>query len=368
MHILQCYKTARPLTMGGVEQVMHHIASGLVERGHQSTILAFSNQKEVQEIDYNGYRVIVAPATKEIASMPLSWKGFGIFKELCLEADIVHYHYPFPLMDLMHLIYPHNKPCVMTYHSDIVKQKHLLKIYKPLQQYLLKRMNRIVATSPNYIKSSEVLKKFSSKVSCIPLGMEDKKNQMISQEKLYDWKEKLPKRFLLFIGVFRYYKGLQYLFESLEGLDYPLVLIGDGPEKENLLALEKKLKLKNIIFLGSLDDEDKYAVLSLSHGVILPSQLRSEAFGLSLLEGAMFEKPLISCEIQTGTSFINQDELTGWVVNPKVHHSLRKALIAWEQETEKSQEFGKNARNRFLDLFQASKMVDAYMKLYDSLE
>lgn len=368
MHILQCYKTARPFSMGGVEQVMHHLATGLVERGHQSTILTFTPQKKVQEIDYNGYRVIAVPSTKEIASMPLSYKGFSYFKTLCKKADIVHYHYPFPLMDLMHLIHPHDKPCVLTYHSDIIKQKNLLKLYKPLQHYFFKRMNQIVATSPAYIESSETLKNYKDKVTCIPLGMEDQKTFLISHDKLNEWKEKLPKRFLLFIGVFRYYKGLEYLFQALEGLDYPLVLIGDGPEKNHLEQLKEKFNLKNVFFLGKLDDADKYAVLTLSSGLVLPSHLRSEAFGLSLLEGAMFAKPLISCEIQTGTSFINQDKITGWVVNPCDKTSMQVALQDWYQDETRALEYGQNARSRFLELFQANQMVNDYMKLYTSLE
>ena len=368
MHILQCYKTALPLSMGGVEQVMHHISAGLVKHGHRSTILAFSPQKEVQVIDYLGYRVIAIPATQEIASMPLSIKGFSYFKNLCKEADIIHYHYPFPWMDLMHLVHPHDKPCVMTYHSDIVKQKNLLKLYKPLQQYFLKRMDAIVATSPKYIESSEILRKYSNKVRCIPLGLEDKHDSSISQEKLNEWKTKLPERFLLFVGVFRYYKGLKYLLEALEGLDCPVVLIGDGPEKEALWALKDKLNLKNLFFLGQLDDQNKNAVLTLASGVILPSHLRSEAFGLSLLEGAMFGKPLISCEIRTGTSYINQDGVTGWVVQPEDKISLRNALTQWYENPEKSLEFGKNARNRYLELFQASKMIESYMDIYQDFQ
>jgi len=367
MHILQCYKTALPLSMGGVEQVMHHISSGLVAQGHQATILAFAPQAQVQEIAYHGYKIIVVPASKEIASMPISLAGFKHFKSLSKIADVVHYHYPFPWMDLMHLVHPHSKPCLMTYHADIVKQKNLLKLYRPLQHYFLNRMTAIVATSPHYMESSMVLQKNLHKVTCIPLGLDEQHYRVTGPLQLQVWKQKLPERFLAFVGVFRYYKGLQYLFEALAGLDCPLVLIGGGPEHEQLLALQAKYQLKNVIFLGKLDDENKNMVLSLSSGVILPSHLRSEAFGLSLLEGAMFAKPLISCEISTGTSYINQDGLTGWVVKPKDIRSLRNALLDWHNSPAKALQFGTNARARFLQLFQAQAMVDNYIKLYNSI-
>lgn len=367
MHILQCYKTALPWSMGGVEQVMHHISMGLIENGHKSTVFAFSPIRDVQELTYQGYRIIAVPYSINIASMPLSMQGFSLFKKYCEDADIVHYHYPFPWMDLMHLIHPHNKPCVMTYHSDIVKQKHLLKIYKILQQYFLNRMDAIVATSPNYISSSNTLKKYSDKVLCIPLGLDESNYLPVKIEKLNEWRRQLPERFLLFVGVFRYYKGLKNLLKALEGLDYPVVLVGDGPEKNNLLLLKEKYRLKNLIFLGSLDDENKNTILYLSSGVILPSHLRSEAFGLSLLEGAMFGKPLLSCEIQTGTTYINLEHQTGWVANPNDPLSLKEILINWYENKEQSLEFGMEARKRYLELFKASDMVTKYLELYKFL-
>ena len=367
MHILQCYKTARPLTMGGVEQIIHHISQGLIEKGHQATVLAFAPQKKSEVLSYEGYEVVVVPATREIASMPISLKSFPYYKKLCRQADVIHYHHPFPWIDFVHLICPHQKASVLTYQSDIIKQKKLLKLYQPLQKYFLNQMSSIVSTSPNYLGGSETLQKFSSKLSTIPLGLDEGLYKKPNDAVLGKWKELLPNRFLLFIGVFRYYKGLKFLFEAMQGLDYPLVLIGDGPEKQELLMLQKKYHLKNIIFLGRLNDEDKIAVLTHCAGLVLPSHLRSEAFGLSLVEGAMFGKPLISCEIGTGTSFINQNHHTGWVVEPANSQSLKQALRAWHQDEVLANKYGKNARIRYENLFQARNMVESYLKLYQSV-
>ena len=156
-------------------------------------------------------------------------------------------------------------------------------------------------------------------------------------------------------------------FEALKDLDIPIVLIGDGPEKANLKELEKRYKLKNIYFLGELGDEDKNAILTLSSGVILPSYLRSEAFGLSLVEGAMFGKPLISCEIGTGTSYINLHLKTGWVIPPADVLALKAALQEWYLTPKLAEQFGKNARLRYEEYFQSKNMVSRYVELYQSL-
>jgi glycosyltransferase involved in cell wall biosynthesis len=368
MHVLQCYKTALPLSMGGAEQVMHHIAQGILAHGFQSTVVTFAPQKNIEEFEYQGYRVVVVPSDVEYASTPISLKGLGKFKELSEKADIIHYHYPYPWMDIMHFCAGHTKPTLLTYHSDIVKQKYLSKIYNPIKKRFLNQMDAIVATSPQYMRTSVDLQGFKHKTHCIPLGLDESQYFPISEQHVEHWRSQLPERFLLFIGVFRYYKGLNYLFEALKGLDIPLVLIGDGPEKAHLQALETQYQLKNIHYLGKLQDQDKNAVLQLSGGLVLPSHLRSEAFGLSLVEGAMFGKPLISCEMGTGTSYINQDLQTGWVVPPADANALRLAIQAWYTKLEFAQSLGENARQHYAQLFKASQMVEQYVKLYRDIK
>jgi len=101
--------------------------------------------------------------------------------------------------------------------------------------------------------------------------------------------------------------------------------------------------LSNIHFLGFLPDEDKVALLTLCYAVLFPSHLRSEAFGISLLEGAMYGKPLISSEIGTGTSFINIANETGFVVPPSDPLALRQAMQTLWQNPEMASEMGRKA-------------------------
>lgn len=368
MHVLQCYKTALPLSMGGAEQVMHHIAQGILTHSFQSTVMTFAPQKNIEEFEYKGYRVVVVPSDAEYASTPISLKGLAKFKALSENVDIVHYHYPYPWMDIMHFCAGHTKPSIATYHSDIVKQKYLSKIYNPIKKLFLNQMDAIVATSSQYMETSPDLQKFKHKTHCIPLGLDEARYFPITQKHLEHWRSQLPKRFLLFIGVFRYYKGLHHLFEALKGLNIPLVLIGEGPEKSQLQALEARYQLKSIYYLGNLKDHDKNPVLQLSSGLILPSHLRSEAFGLSLVEGAMFGKPLISCEMGTGTSYINQHLSTGWVVPPADAEALRQAIQEWYTKPELAQILGDNARQQYEKLFKASQMVERYVKLYRNIK
>ena len=122
-----------------------------------------------------------------------------------------------------------------------------------------------------------------------------------------------------------------------------------------------------MIFLGALDDADKVALLTLSYALSFPSHLRSEAFGISLLEGAMYGKPMISCEIGTGTTYINIDGDTGIVVPPSDPQALRAAMQRLWENPEMARQMGRRAEMRYHELFTAEKMATNYLSLYESL-
>jgi rhamnosyl/mannosyltransferase len=270
-------------------------------------------------------------------------------------------------MDLVHLITRVRKPSVVTYHSDIVKQKNLLKIYRPLKRKFLESVDVIVATSPNYRVSSDVLQIYQDKVEVIPIGLDKTSYPPLDIIRVSFWEKKLGNKFFLFIGVLRYYKGLMILLDALALGDFPTVIVGAGPIETELKLKATSLGLKNIIFLGQISEEDKVAILHLSYSIVFPSHLRSEAFGISLLEGAMFAKPMISSEIGTGTSFINIDQETGVVVPPSSPKDLHLAMTYLWDNPEVSRNMGLKAALRFSELFTADKMCKSYSALYQRL-
>lgn len=270
-------------------------------------------------------------------------------------------------MDVVHIATQIKKPTLVTYHSDIIRQKHLLKLYRPLKQKFLGNMDRIVATSPNYLASSDVLKHFSHKVTVIPYGLDKTTYPQATQDRLQYWRENVGTKFFLFVGVLRYYKGLHILIEAAQGTTFPILIVGAGPIEQELKVQAKQLGLSNIHFLGHLPDEDKVALLTLCYGVVFPSHLRSEAFGISLLEGAMFGKPMISSEIGTGTTFINVGDETGLVIPPSDPVALRQAMNYLWEHPEEATEMGRRAEERYWQYFTAAQMVSSYVALYREL-
>jgi rhamnosyl/mannosyltransferase len=354
--------------MGGVEQVINQIARGCVKLGVHVDVLSLTANKSPRTIELDGYLAHRARLDFQIASTGFSISAVWRFYKLAKQADIIHYHYPWPFMDVVHFVTRVCKPTVVTYHSDIVRQVNLNKLYRPLKRQFLKSMSRIVATSPNYVATSTVLAKFKDSVKVIPIGLDKATYPAVEPERLEFWKEKVGPKFFLFVGLIRYYKGLHILLEAAQGTDYPIVIVGAGPIESELKSQVAQLGLSNIHFLGYQAGEDKVALLTLSYAVVFPSHLRSEAFGVSLLEGAMYGKPLISSEIGTGTTYINIADETGLVVPPSDPLALRQAMTFLWEHPEQAAEMGRCAEERYYQYFTADKMVQSYVQLYRDIQ
>jgi len=367
MRVLHFYKTSLPDTMGGVEQVIHQIALGVKKHGIETDVLSLTPNIQARTMEYNGYLVHQAKRDLQIASTGFSASVFFRFSELAKKADVIHYHFPWPFMDVVHFATRVRKPTIVTYHSDIIRQKNLLKVYRPLQHRFLNSVGLIIATSPNYLKSSSVLNKFPDKTRIIPIGLDKSTYPVANHESLTSWKEKLGPKFFLFVGVLRYYKGLHILLKAAQHTNYPIAIVGAGPIEHELKAQATELGLKNIYFLGYLPDAEKVALLTLCLAVIFPSHLRSEAFGISLLEGAMYGKPMISSEIGTGTTFINIANETGLTIPPSDANALRQAMAFLWNNPERAEEMGALAEKRYLEYFTAETMSTNYAKLYREL-
>jgi len=366
-NVLHVYKTAMPASYGGVESFIDTLCKADSKLGVKNTVLTLHPKPQKQPIEMDGYTVYQAKQNLFLASTGFSISAFSKFKRLSNDVDIIHYHFPNPFADMLHLAFRPKKPSIVTYHSDIIKQIHLLHIYRPLKKRFLNSVDQIVATSPNYFVSSDVLQRYSDKVSVIPVGIDPKAFETVDSERLDFWRSRLSKPFFLFIGAMRYYKGLHIALEAIAGTEIHIAIAGINGIEKDLKAQAASLQLKNIDFLGFVNDKDRLALLDLCHGFIFPSYLRSEAFGVALLEAAMVGKPMVSCEIGTGTTFVNSANETGLVINPGSPQELREAMQFLIDNPKVAANMGKNAKKRSLELFTADQQAKSYYDLYQKM-
>ncbi|MDB5919339.1 MAG: glycosyl transferase family 1 [Massilia sp.] len=367
MRVLHFYKDYFPDSFGGVEQVIRQMCVGTGRLGVSNEVLTLTRGTDLGPFDFEGHTVRRVPLDINIASNGISFAAFGELRRRAAACDVVHYHFPWPFMDLAHFVAGVDKPTLVTYHSDIVRQKMLLRLYKPLKHRFLQNVDTIVATSPNYLASSEVLGRYRAKTRTITYGLDKSIYPLAEPARLAKWRAAAGEKFFLFVGVLRYYKGLHILLDAAARSHYPVVIVGAGPIEKELKAHAARLGLNHVMFVGALDDADKVALLTLCYAVAFPSHLRSEAFGISLLEGAMYGKPMITSEIGTGTSYINIDGETGLVVPPSDPQAFAEAMRTLWDNPALARAMGERAESRYRLLFTAETMASSYNALYHEL-
>jgi rhamnosyl/mannosyltransferase len=354
MRVLHVFKTFWPDTFGGIERTIDTIARATASHGIDSEVLSLSRKPRNDPGAFNGYRTTKARLDVEIASTGFSREAFSVYREAASRADIVHYHFPWPFMDVLHLSVRHGLPSIVTYHSDVVRQSWLNLLYTPLMRRFLRSMDAIVATSPNYRNSSRVLARYPGKTHVIPIGLDPSAYPTPETACLEAIRREYPDGFFFFVGVPRYYKGLDSLVEASRISGRPVIVAGGAERSASA----------NVHFIGAIDEAEKVALLQACTAFVFPSNQRSEAYGLALLEAAMLGRPMISCEIGTGTSYINIDGETGRVVPPDDPNALAAAMEEIAHDGELAARWGVAGRTRFLQKFTAERMGAAYTSLY----
>lgn len=367
LKVLHAYRTYFPDSQGGLEEVIRQICLNTKPFDVESRVMSLSDSPVPPVLNRDEAQIHRFRKSFEVASCGFSLAAAHGFRRLVDWADVVHYHYPWPFADMLHLASGVTKPSLVTYHSDIVRQRLLKLAYAPLMHRFLGRVNRIICTSPNYFETSEVLQRFRSQVELIPIGLNESTYPSPSDGIRAATEQRFGRDFFVFVGVLRYYKGLHIALDAIRGAPYKVVIAGSGPTESELRRQAERLHLDNVVFAGHVSDQQKMALLDLSRCVIFPSYQRSEAFGVTLLEGAMRMRPLISTEVGSGTSHVNVHGVTGIVVPPGSALALRKAMdLIWHQPA-MGRQLGLNARQRFEELFTGQRMGERYNSVYRRL-
>jgi rhamnosyl/mannosyltransferase len=367
LRVLHVYRTYFPETQGGTQEAIRQLCLATQALGVENTIFTLAKVCVPARVERPEGVLVRARSWLEIASC--NFGGLAAFRacrKAALGCDVIQVHYPWPFADvLLPFIRRPGQAVVVTFHSDIVRQGWLDKLYAPLRRYLLGSAQAIVATSPHYAQSSPLLLAYAAKVRSIPLCLQAA--PPIDAGLRAHWAAVLGTGFFLFVGVLRYYKGLDFLIQAAAQVKHKFVLVGAGPEGERLRLEALRRGLTNVEFLGALPDADKNALMALCRAVVFPSHLRSEAFGVTLLEGARAAKPLVCCDIGTGTTWVNRHNETGLVVPPGDVGALVLALNTLAGDAALCERLGLGALARWQLLFTHASVGLAYRGLYDEL-
>lgn len=367
LKVLQVNKLYYP-HIGGVEKHVQDLAEAIKDEVKVEVLVANTSFKTVIE-DINGVQVIKTASLGTIASAPLAPALWLWLRRL--RPDIYHFHFPYPIGDISYLLARAKGKLVVTYHSDIIRQKRLLALYRPFMERFLKRADVILASSPNMIANSPVLSRFETKCRVIPFGID------VERFKLTPSVEKdaaaLRRRFggrdiILFVGRLVYYKGVSYLVEAMRDIDGMLVLAGEGSLRTELEKKADELGVADkIIFFGRAQDSELPALYHACDIFALPSVARTEAFGLVQLEAQACGKPVVSTDLPTGVPYANLDGKTGLIVPPKDSDALANAINRLLKDGDLRRRLGEQGKKRVTTEFTLEAMADAVVEVYEGL-
>ncbi len=364
--ITHIFKTYFPNSQGGLEEAIRQIGKVSVKNGYTVRVVSVSKNPFEGELD--GIRCTSYYQSFGNSSLPFSIKLLKKFKSIVRDSDIVHLHYPWPVGELLILLFNVQKPIIITFHCDIHHHRFIRKLYTPFIRKLFKKANIIVPTSDNLINSTKILSEFRNKCRTINLWIDEERFSKIPDPDItfIDTVSQYS-NYCLFVGVLRWYKGLDVLVEASSKIKGNIVIVGKGPLFEKLKHRIEMEKLSNIFLLGFRSDTEVKYLLQQSRFVVLPSVSPAEAFGQILLEASYFCKPMVTTELGTGTSFVNLNNETGFVVEPgNVDELAEKCNILFE-DNNLAQKFGTNAYNRLKNNFTEDIQSHKYLEIYKSL-
>lgn len=357
---------AYPPHIGGIETLVRRYALCLQTEFHAEVqvLVCQEKGKTVREV-VEGIPVLRAGSIGTYFSCPLSCSFLWQFRKMAKQADVVMIHMPFPLADLACLLSGYQGKVVLAWHSDVIKQKTLLRFYRPLLRWLLKRADCILTATQGHIDSSAFLPAVQEKCRVIPYGIDIADYRAAKAYPILEKAAIQPDTVkLLFVGRLVYYKGVTVLLEAMQQVTgCELFLIGSGKLQEELQ--QNAVQMENVHFLGSLSDADLRAALQECDMLVLPSVANSEAFGLVQLEAMVYGKPVINTALPTGVPYVSLDGKTGLTVPPNDAAALANAIQTLVSNAALREQYGKAAKQRVETVFAEETVMQ---QVYDALQ
>ena len=304
-HILQLAKYYPPI-YGGIELVEKMLTRAHVELGDKVFIVAFKDQSDFSPNGEFGEKIEWLKTHLELKSALFNWGFFLKFRDYIVHNKIkkIYVHLPNPYMhELVRMnkqfLKDNNIVVHAIYHSDIVNQKFLKFFYNLYFVFTSNVYSSLIVSSDKLWNYSKVLARIPiEKKRVLPFCTEGNMTYIHRTE----FKGKL-----LAIGRLVPYKGFEFLVNAINGTEYELHIIGDGP----LIQILQSIKGKNIHLHRKLSEKDKNELIAQSDLLIVSSINQAEAYGMIIVEAFESGMPVVASNLNSGVTFFNIILLVG---------------------------------------------------------
>lgn len=371
MRALQLSKFYPPV-MGGIESVAWELTEGMNRAGVATDVLCSSHHlRSVRRTAPSGYTVVRAGTLGSVLSTSIAPPMAGLLRRMARAADVVHLHMPDPMAAAAFWTARPRSALVVHWHSDVIRQRLALRVYEPLQRWLLDRADAIIATSPPYAEASAALAPFLHKVQVIPIGISDNRPEACSVKAQALRRRFGGRRIVFALGRMTYYKGFDVLIDAAALLpdDCAVLIGGDGELLETYRAQVVARGLSDRVhLLGHVNDADLASHFEACDVFCMPSTVRAEAYGVAMVEAMVMSKPIVATDIAgSGVPWVNRHGCTGLNVPVRQPAALADALHELLADAALARRLGAAARRRYEEEFHAGLMTQRTLDLYRRL-
>jgi rhamnosyl/mannosyltransferase len=352
LHVAKFY----PPAAGGMERVVETLcraSAGIVE----SRVLALNEGRETVEEIVDGVPVTRVGVLARAGSVPIAPALERYLRQP--EADLIILHEPNPWALLSYALAKPNVPLAIWYHSDVVRPAlQYTLFYAPVARPAYVRARRFVVSSPPLGEHARALKPYRDRIRVIPFGIDSSRWTVTSPAS-----SGAAEPFVLFVGRHVPYKGVDVLIRALRGTGIRAVIAGNGPQRAAWETLARDAGV-DARFPGDVSDDDLRDLFASCSAFVLPSTSRAEAFGYVQLEAMASGKPVISTDVPSGVSWVNQHERTGLIVPAGDADALRSALRRLMNDEPLRERLGRQARARVEDAFTLDHLRDRLREFF----
>lgn len=371
--ILQVNKLYYP-EIGGIEKTLQQISEGLSKDPRVDLKVLVCQKKGKGQVEYvDGVEVHRSGSLGVVASVPISFSFIWNLRKLAKDMDVIQFHLPFPLGDLACLLSGYRGKVVAYWHSDVVKQKKWMLLYRPVMERFLKRADVILVGAEGILKGSKYLAPYQGKCKVLPFAVSDeilKSGGEFLREDGYRMPEDEDQLVFVFIGRLVYYKGCSVLIDAFAKIKNKpfLIVIGDGPLRENLEKKVVDLGIETrVSFLGRVTDFAKAECLKKADVFVFPSIERSEAFGLVQLEAMAYGVPVINTYLPSGVPEVSVHRKTGLTVKAGDANALAEAMKWMVEHPDERRIMGDEARKRVEKNYTEKNLIHNIKQIYTEL-
>ena len=347
-----------PPEYGGIETLSKNICDFFSKRKNKIDVICFSKKKTYISRK-NSYKVFFFKPLIHLFSAPISLRIVFFILKNFKKYDFIHLHTPNPLIELTLLFLP-VKNIIVSWGSDIINQKILKFFFKPIQYLLLKKSRKIISLSNHYLNYSDDLKKFKHKTLVIPPIIK-KKNKIN--------KRKYKNIFILSVGRLVNYKGYDIAIKAIKLLPikYKLIIVGDGINKNRLLAQITNLDLKKRVkIIHDANDQLKEKLLQKSSIFLMCSISRAESFGIAILEAISHGLPLIISNVKgSGMNDMIINNFNGYKFKNLSSIDCANKILKLSKSHNNLKKFSKNSFRLFNSRFNEIKIGNNLKKIYN---